>query len=215
MEFLLIVGIVIAIFGALTIVAVLRQDNAGRPATPSTGSDRQPAEAEIAQTAAPAATPAAAPTAPAAPPTASVSPDETPLTIESVTALYAHANDNDDVAIIDSSLQLNVPQMLATQIERLYEEYLRLEEERSRLAEALWTNLLFEKIERSAGRRGITTERETLNLREQLSKVSAEYHRIQFRLGSLQHLNSRLGDPRVAQQMDELALEVKRLASKT
>lgn len=215
MEFLLIVGIIIAIFGALTIVAVLRQDNAGRPAAPSIGSEQQPAEAEIAQTATKADNAASAPTAPAAPSTESAPPDEAPLTIESVTALYAHANDNDDVALVDSSLQLNVSQMLATQIERLYDEYLRLEEERTRLAEALWTNLLFEKIERSAGRRAITTERETLNLREQLSKVSAEYHRIQFRLGSLQHLNSRLSDPRVAQQMDDLALEVKRLASRT
>jgi hypothetical protein len=75
--------------------------------------------------------------------------------------------------------------------------------------------MLFEKIERSAGRLEITTERETLDLRERFSQVSSDYDRVQFRLGSLQHLNLRLNDPRVAQQLDELVLEVRRLAQKT
>jgi len=107
-----------------------------------------------------------------------------------------------------------VANMLATQIERLYQEYVRLEEERTRLGEALLTNMLFEKIERSAGRLEITTERETLDLREKFTQVAADYDRVQFRLGSLQHLNLRLGDPRVAQQLDDLVLEVNRLAKK-
>jgi hypothetical protein len=145
-------------------------------------------------------------------PPAVVDADNAPLTIESITALYAHAND--DVVVAESSLQINVANLLATQIERLYQEYVQLEDERTRLAEALLTNMLFEKIERSAGRLEITTERETLDLREQFGRVSADYNRVQFRLGSLQHLNVRLNDPRVAQQLDELVLEVKRLANK-
>jgi hypothetical protein len=75
--------------------------------------------------------------------------------------------------------------------------------------------MLFEKIEQSADRLEISTERETLDLRERFSQVSTDYDRVQFRLGSLQHLNTRLDDPRVAQQLDELVLEIRRLASKT
>jgi hypothetical protein len=112
-------------------------------------------------------------------------------------------------------VQINVATVLANQIEQLYTEYIRLGEERARLAEMLFTNMLFEKIERSAERLEITTERETLDLRERFSKVSADYDRVQFRLGSLQHLNTRLDDPRVVQQLDELVLEVRHLASKT
>ena len=139
--------------------------------------------------------------------------EDAPLTIESLTALYAHASD--DVAIADNAVQIKVAAVLANQIEDLYTDYVRLGEERSRLAEALFSNMLFEKIERSAGRLEIATERETLNLREQFDKVSTDYNRVQFRLGSLQYLNTRLHDPRVAQQLDELVLEIRRLASKT
>ena len=133
------------------------------------------------------------------------------VTIETVTALYAHAND--DVTVPESSLKLNVALVLANKIESLYAEYLQLDEERTHLAEALLTNMLFEKIERTAGRLEIGTERETLDLRERFTKVSAEYDRVQFRLGSLQHLNARLNDPRMVQQLDELVLEIKRLAA--
>jgi hypothetical protein len=142
-----------------------------------------------------------------------VADDEAPLTIESITALYAHAND--EVALADDAVQINVATLLADQIEELYVEYVRLGEERSRLAEKLFTNMLFEKIERSAERLEISTERETLDLRERFSQVSTDYDRVQFRLGSLQHLNTRLDDPRVAQQLDELVLEIRRLANKT
>ncbi len=228
MEILFVIAIVIALFGGVTIVVVLWQDDAKRSARRIADNAAPPPTAETRSTPAPAPTdhftaaptaqavpqPAAAPSTESPPPSPrSASPGETPVTIETITALYAHAND-DDPARVDSSLQLNVRQILAAQIEQLYDEYLKLGEERSRLSEALFTHLLFEKIERSAGRLEVATERETLNLREQLSQVSVTYGRVQFRLGSLQHLNSRLGDPRVAQQMEELMLEVKRLASK-
>ena len=213
MDLIFIVGIIIAIIGALTIAAVMWQSDARAPVD-------NPIDAE-------GATPPAAEVTPASPPpddviaasiaaafsTQPVTVDEdAPLTIESITALYAHASD--EVAVADDAVQINVKNVLANQIEQLYAEYVQLGEERARLAETLFTHMLFEKIERSAGRLEITTERETLDLRERFNRVSADYSRTQFRLGSLQHLNTRLGDPRVAQQLDELVLEIRRLASK-
>ncbi len=216
-EFIFIVGIIIAIIGALSIAAVVWQSEARPPATKPVNAAPAPVAAE---TTPPPDTPVkadepAASTAEAAPPAellTTIDTDEPSVTIESITASYAHAND--DLVVAESSLQINVANMLATQIERLYQEYVRLEEERTRLAETLLTNMLFEKIERSAGRLEITTERETLDLRERFSQVSADYDRVEFRLGSLQHLNLRLNDPRVAQQLEDLVLEVKRLAQK-
>jgi hypothetical protein len=214
MDLIFIVGIIIAIIGALTIAAVMWQSDARASAD-------QPAAAED------VAPPPSAEVPPPPPPpddviAASIAAafstrpvtveEDVPLTIESITALYAHASD--EVGVADDALQINVRNVLANQIEQLYVEYVRLGEERARLGETLFTNLLFEKIERSAGRLEIDTERETLNLRERFNKVSTDYNRAQFRLGSLQHLNTRLGDPRVAQQLDELVLEIRQLASK-
>ena len=211
MEFVFIVGIIIAVIGALTIFAVVWQgsDASGAAESPDarSTSDTPPSPTEK-------ATPTAQSLFTEPSPADITPPEETPLTIESITALYAHAND-DEVAPAETSLRINVADVLATQIEQLYADYVRLEEEREKLARALLTNMLFEKIERSAGRLEVTTERETLDLREKFSKVSADYDRVQFRLGSLQHLNMRLTDPRVAQQLEELVLEIKRIASKT
>ena len=117
-----------------------------------------------------------------------------------------------ELAVPGHPLRLNAIDLIAAQIETLYEEYVRLDEERSRLAQELLTNMLFEKIERTAGRLEIVTEQTTLDLRRELIKVSAEYDRVQFRLGSLQHLNARLGDPRVAHQIEELVVTVRALA---
>ena len=117
-----------------------------------------------------------------------------------------------ELAVPGHPLRLNAIDLIASQIETLYEEYVRLDEERSRLAQELLTNMLFEKIERTAGRLEIVTEQTTLDLRRELIKVSAEYDRVQFRLGSLQHLNARLGDPRVAHQIEELVVTVRALA---
>ncbi len=214
MDLIFIVGIIIAIIGALTIAAVMWQSDARASAD-------NPVDAEqVAPFPAAEVTPVSPPpddviaaSIEAAFSTRPVTVDEdTPLTIESITALYAHASD--EVAVADDAVQINVTSVLANQIERLYAEYVRLGEERARLAETLFANMLFEKIERSAGRLEIDTERETLDLRERFNKVSADYSRAQFRLGSLQHLNTRLGDPRVAQQLDELVLEIRQLASK-
>lgn len=212
MELIFIVGIIIAIVGALTIAAVMWQGDARSSADKPIDAMAPPA-AEVSSASPPPDDAIAANVAAAFSAEPIVADDEAPLTIESITALYAHAND--EVALADDAMQINVATLLADQIEELYVEYVRLGEERSRLAEKLFTNMLFEKIERSAERLEISTERETLDLRERFSQVSTDYDRVQFRLGSLQHLNTRLDDPRVAQQLDELVLEIRRLASKT
>jgi hypothetical protein len=214
MELIFIVGIIIAIIGALTIAAVVWQGDTRSPAADSIEAERAAPPPLVDLTPPPPSTDdAIAASVAAAFASQPVTIDEdTPLTIESLTALYVHASD--DVAVADNAVQIKVATVLANQIEQLYTDYVRLGEERSRLAEALFANLLFEKVERSAGRLEIATERETLNLREQFNKVSTDYNRVQFRLGSLQYLNTRLHDPRVAQQLEELVLEIRQLASK-
>jgi len=218
MELIFIVGIIIAIVGALTIAAVVWQGDARASADkpietmgPPIAAPPPVAEAPFVSSppdeSIPASVAAAFSTEPAK------AEEDAALTIESITALYVHASD--EVAVADDAVQIKVATVLANQIEQLYTEYMRLGEERSRLAETLFANMLFEKIERSADRLEIATERETLDLRERFSKISADYSRVQFRLGSLQHLNTRLDDPRVAQQLDELVLEIRRLASKS
>lgn len=129
---------------------------------------------------------------------------------ESVTALRMRPGT--ELEVPGHPLRLNAIDLIASQIETLYEQYVKLDEERSRLAQELLTNMLFEKIERTSGRLEIVTEQATLDLRKELIKVSAEYDRVQFRLGALQHLNARLGDPRVAHQIEELVMTVRALA---
>jgi len=129
---------------------------------------------------------------------------------ESVTALKMRPGT--ELEVPGHPLRLNAIDLIASQIETLYEQYVKLDEERSRLAQELLTNMLFEKIERTSGRLEIVTEQTTLDLRKELIKVSAEYDRVQFRLGALQHLNARLGDPRVAHQIEELVMTVRALA---
>jgi hypothetical protein len=131
---------------------------------------------------------------------------------DSASGMALNTRPGAELAVPGHPLRLNAIDLIAAQIETLYEEYVRLDEERSRLAQELLTNMLFEKIERTAGRLEIVTEQTTLDLRKELIKVSAEYDRVQFRLGSLQHLNARLGDPRVAHQIEELVVTVRALA---
>jgi hypothetical protein len=219
MEFIFIIGILIAVIGAVTIAAVIWQSDSpasARPPAEATSSVVDDAAADPTSAAAPQPSPVSAVAEALASllepkPSAETLVNDDSVTIETVTALYAHAND--DVAVPENALKINVSMVLANRIESLYAEYLQLDEERTRLAEALLTNMLFEKIERTAGRLEIATERETLDLRERFTKVSADYDRVQFRLGSLQHLNARLSDPRMVQQLDELVLEIKRLAA--
>jgi hypothetical protein len=214
MELIFIVGIIIAIIGALTIAAVVWQGDSRTPAASPIETERgaPPPAVNVSPAVPQPEDPIAANVAAAFAPKPVTIDEDAPLTIESLTALYVHASD--EVALADDAVQIRVATVLAAQIEQLYTDYVRLGEERSRLAEALFANLLFEKIERSAGRLEITTERETLDLRERFDQVSVDYNRVQFRLGSLQYLNTRLHDPHVAQQLEELVLEIRQLASK-
>jgi hypothetical protein len=214
MELIFIIGIVIAIIGALTIAAVMWQGDAGTPAPNPLEAEHSapPLVSEVAPSQPADEDPIAASVAAAFARQPVTIDDDTQLTIESLTALYAHASDG--VAVAENAVQIKVASVLANQIEQLYSDYVQLGEERSRLAEALFANLLFEKIERSAGRLEIATERETLDLREKFDQVSTTYNRVQFRLGSLQYLNTRLHDPHVSQQLEELVLEIRQLANK-
>ena len=54
--------------------------------------------------------------------------------------------------------------------------------------------------------------RASQDLRQQLVRVSGEFERTQYRLTSLQNLQSRLDDPRIAHQIDDLVNAVKHLA---
>lgn len=117
-----------------------------------------------------------------------------------------------DLVLPVNALQLNATDLIATQIERLQAEYVQLEAERERLAQELLTSFLIEKIEGSAGRLQTETKKEAQDLRQKLVKVSADFERAQFRLASLEHLQDRLDDPRVARQIDELVKFVKQLA---
>jgi hypothetical protein len=215
MELIFIVGIIIAIIGALTIAAVMWQGDGRSPAANPAEAERNapPPVVEVPPVTPVPDDPIAASVAAAFAHKPVTIDDDAPLTIETLTALYAHASD--EVAVSDDAVQIKVASVLANQIEQLYTDYVRLGEERSRLADALFANLLFEKIERSAGRLDIKTERETLDLREQFDQVSTDYQRVQFRLGSLQYLNTRLHDPHVSQQLEELVLEIRQLATKT
>jgi len=214
MELIFIVGIIIAIIGALTIAAVVWQSDIRSPASNPIDAERAapPLASEVAPPPPPADDAIAASVAAAFAAKPVTIDEDAPLTIESLTALYVHASD--ELVVTDDAVQIKVATVLANQIEQLYTDYVRLGEERSRLAEMLFANMLFEKIERSAERLEIATERETLDLRERFDQVSADYSRVQFRLGSLQYLNTRLHDPHVAQQLEELVLEIRQLASK-
>ena len=109
-------------------------------------------------------------------------------------------------------LQLEANEIISAQLERLQSEYLRISEERTRLAQELLTSWLIEKFEDSPTRLKSETKREAQDLRQQLIKVSSEFERVEFRLSSLQSLQYRLDDPRVTQQIDDLVYAVKQLA---
>ena len=109
-------------------------------------------------------------------------------------------------------MQLEAVEIISAQIERLQAEYIRVSEDRTRLAQELLTSWLIEKFEDSSNRLKSDTKKEAQDLRQQLVKVSAEFERVEFRLSSLQNLQYRLDDPRVTQQIDDLVYAVKQLA---
>lgn len=236
MELLIVAAVVIAAFGAITLGWVLAQGDSKRTAEASEPAAAPTETATATEAAAPVAAEAAAPDHAAA---AHVSPepiapsepteprrngtlpmDEPPdaRVVEAdrfepiaASSLFVEQRRNDLVLPVNA-LQLNATDLIATQIERLQAEYIRLETERERLAQELLTSYLIEKIEGSAGRLRSDTKKEAQDLRQQLVKVSADFERAQFRLASLEHLQDRLDDPRVARQIDELVKFVRMLA---
>lgn len=218
-DLIIIAAVVIAAFGAIMIGWVLAQ-NIGRSspeqatdseeATPDRKPDRETNPPRPAEAAAPheAAVAEETPVPEEVRPDAEATPETTP---ETATPVYVD-NRRNEIVVPVNALQLHATEIIATQIERLQAEYIRMDEERQHLAQELLTTLLIEKIEGSAGRLKIETKREAQDLRQQLIKVSADFERAQFRLASLQHLQARLDDPRVARQIDDLVKAVKQLA---
>jgi hypothetical protein len=127
---------------------------------------------------------------------------------ESVSLVERH----DEVSLPNNPLQLETLEIISAQIERLQTEYLRIGEDRKRLAQELLTSWLIEKFDESPGRLKADTKKEAQDLRQQLVKTSGEFERVEFRLISLQNLQARLDDPRVTQQIDDLVYAVKQLA---
>ena len=109
-------------------------------------------------------------------------------------------------------LQLKAAEILSLQVDRLQAEYMRMGEERERLAQELLTSWLVERFEDTAAPLKADTRREVQDLRQQSVRVSGEFERTQYRLTSLQNLQTRLDDPRIAHQIDDLVNAVKHLA---
>ena len=218
-DLIIIAAVIIAAFGAIMIGWVLAQ-NIGRSspeqvtdseeATLDRKPDRETNPPRPAEAAAPneAAVAEETPVPEEVQPATEAAPETTP---ETATPVYVD-NRRNEIVVPVNALQLHATEIIATQIERLQAEYIRMDEERQHLAQELLTTLLIEKIEGSAGRLKIETKREAQDLRQQLIKVSADFERAQFRLASLQHLQARLDDPRVARQIDDLVKAVKQLA---
>jgi len=218
-DLIIIAAVIIAAFGAIMIGWVLAQ-NIGRSSpeqatdseevTPDRKPDQETNPPRPAEAAAPGETAVAeeTPVPEEVRPGAEAAPETTP---ETATPVYVD-NRRNEIVVPVNALQLHATEIIATQIERLQAEYIRMDEERQHLAQELLTTLLIEKIEGSAGRLKIETKREAQDLRQQLIKVSADFERAQFRLASLQHLQARLDDPRVARQIDDLVKAVKQLA---
>ena len=218
-DLIIIAAVIIAAFGAIMIGWVLAQ-NIGRSspeqvtdseeATLDRKPDRETNPPRPAEAAAPneAAVAEETPVPEEVQPATEATPETTP---ETATPVYVD-NRRNEIVVPVNALQLHATEIIATQIERLQAEYIRMDEERQHLAQELLTTLLIEKIEGSAGRLKIETKREAQDLRQQLIRVSADFERAQFRLASLQHLQARLDDPRVARQIDDLVKAVKQLA---
>lgn len=222
MELMILAAVVIAAFGAITIGWVLAQGGSKSTAPSTNGSDQAPAELSTEQ---PWAESRPADES-SAPDRAASHPNGTPPVEEPPDARVLEADRFEpittsplfieqrrtDLALPVNALQLNATDIIAAQIERLQAEYIQLETERERLAQELLTSYLVEKIEGSAGRLRAETKKEAQDLRQQLVKVSSDFERAQFRLASLEHLQNRMDDPRVARQIDELVKFVRQLA---
>ena len=219
MELLILAGVILVI-GAIFLIIAFSPGGVKRTLQTPVSSEEapadraaeelQPAEAEPSgdQTAE-AERPA---TQPAATQTAEIQQREEIEPGADTTPAVSVAERNDEPGELLNPLQLKAAEIVAVQIERLQTEYLRMGEERERLAQELLTSWLVDKFEESASPLKTDVKREAQDLRQQLVRVSAEFERTQFRLTSLQNLQARLDDPRIARQIDDLVNAVKHLA---
>ena len=234
MELIIIASAIILVFGAM-IIAIAMSPGSARPASQS-----QPAAEEIpvADSEASAAQPMA--DQPATTQPATIQPTVAqPATFEPIAAQPAEpiesqpaekpeppaappspavtpsmsVAERDDASTLPlNPLQLKAAEILSLQVDRLQAEYMRMGEERERLAQELLTSWLVERFEDTAAPLKADTRREVQDLRQQLVRVSGEFERTQYRLTSLQNLQTRLDDPRIAHQIDDLVNAVKHLA---
>ncbi len=217
MEFIILVGAVVAVFGAMMITLALSPNNnktatrssidpvANEASAESRLTGIQMAQGQKAEeTPAPQPQPAQTASAPEPEPIAPTRFEEP--------VYNSLVHQQHDVMMPTHPLQLEATEIINTQIERLQAEYIRISEDRTRLAQELLTSWLIEKFEDTHSRLKTDTKREAQDLRQQLVKVSAEFERVEFRLASLQNLQYRLDDPRVTEQIDDLVYAVKQLA---
>ena len=203
---LIIIGAVVAVLGAMLLAIALAPNVAGPAAQPPVRSEDAPAEPGVDNEIPPAETQAAATQPIPAQEPEKVQPNSEPPTPVAI----AERHDEADLPL--NPLQLKAVEILAGQVERLQAEYVRIGQEREHLAQELLTSWLITQFEDSAGRLKSDARQETHDLQHQLVKVSAEFERVEFRLASLQKLQSRLDDPRITRQIDDLVNAVRRLA---
>lgn len=222
---LLIIAVVILALGAVFIFIAFAPGSARRTSPPPVGPDEaaevseaeeiQPAETQPAMTQPATTQPAEAErpaTQPGAARLAEIQEGEEAEPVAETAPAVSVAESYDEPGTLLNPLQLKAAELIAAQIDRLQAEYLRMGEERERLAQELLTSWLVDKFEETSGPLKTDVKREAQDLRQQLVRVSAEFERAQYRLTSLQNLQARLDDPRIARQIDDLVTAVKHLA---
>jgi hypothetical protein len=231
MELIIIASAVILVFGAM-IIAIAMSPGSARPASQSQpaseevpaadseASAAQPAEDQPAATQPATVQPAAPQPIVDQPVAAELAESQSAEISESPAAPLSPATtssvsvaERDDASTLPlNPLQLKAAEIVSLQVDRLQAEYMRMGEERERLAQELLTSWLVERFEDAAAPLKADTRREAQDLRQQLARVSVEFERTQYRLTSLQNLQTRLDDPRIARQIDDLVNAVKHLA---
>ena len=231
MELIIIASAVILVFGAM-IIAIAMSPGSAKPASPSpSASEEVSAPEPAASVAQPDEDQPATPQPTAAQPAVPQPIADQPVAAESVESQSAELSEppaaplspvttssvsvteRDDANTLPlNPLQLKAAEIVSLQVDRLQAEYMRMGEERERLAQELLTSWLVERFEDAAAPLKADTRREVQDLRQQLARVSIEFERTQYRLTSLQNLQTRLDDPRIAHQIDDLVNAVKHLA---
>ena len=226
MELIIIASAIILVFGAM-IIAIAMSPGSARPVSQSQPASEEISAVNLEASASqpdeyqPAAAQPAAPQPIVGQPTVAEpiesQPAEKPEPLAAppspaATPSMSVAERDDANTLPLNPLQLKAAEILSLQVDRLQAEYMRMGEERERLAQELLTSWLVERFEDAAAPLKADTRREAQDLRQQLVRVSVEFERTQYHLTSLQNLQTRLDDPRIAHQIDDLVNAVKHLA---